>query len=233
MAQFRADRDDTPAQVASGVEALIARLRDQGVAAGRQQADQLLAEARAEAHSSLEQARRQAERIVQAAREEAQTLERSGRQALELALRDAVLTLKSQLMERFRGEVRQLVGEEQQKQELLEKMVLEVVGRVRPEADRSEQATVLLPPHVAGLEELSRDPEELEHGVLTRFVQLVSRGMLREGVTFGVASEGQSGLRLRLEDRDVVLDLTDAAVAEAILQHLQPRFRALLEGVVT
>jgi V/A-type H+-transporting ATPase subunit E len=37
---------------------------------------------------------------------------------------------------------------------------------------------------------------------------------------------------VRLVDRDVVLDLSDRAVADVILEHLQPRFRALLEGVV-
>lgn len=232
MPKSRTNRADTPAQVASGVEELIARLRDQGVSAGRSQAERLVADARAEAQRTIEQARAQADQIVQQARSEAETLQSSGRQALELALRDTVLALKSQLMERFRGEVRQLVGEEQQKQELLERMILEVVGRVRQEADRSEHTEVILPRHIAGLEELSQNPEELEHGVLTRFVQLVSRGLLREGVSFGVASDQLAGLRLRLVDRDVVLDLTDQAVAEAILQHLQPRFRALLEGVV-
>ncbi|EDY39513.1 hypothetical protein CPCC7001_2394 [Cyanobium sp. PCC 7001] len=218
--------------MASGVEELIARLRDEGVAAGRDQADRLLADARTQAQHMLDQARQQADQIVKDARLEAETLERSGKQALDLALRDAVLALKSQLMERFRGEVRQLVGEEQQKQEILERMIQEVVGRVREEADRSAHSEVILPRHIAGLEELSQNPEELEHGVLTHFVQLVSRGMLREGVSFGVATDQQKGLRLRLVDRDVVLDLTDEAVSEAILQHLQPRFRALLEGVV-
>lgn len=232
MSRSRSNRADTPAQVASGVEELITRLREQGVAAGRTEADRLVAEARAEAQRTLAQARQQAQQIVEQARTEAQTLESSGRQALELALRDAVLALKSQLMERFRGEVRQLVGEEQQKQELLEKMIVEVVGRVREEADRSTQIEVILPRHIVGLEELSQNPQELEHGVLTRFVQLVSQGLLREGVSFGVASDQRQGLRLRLVDRDVVLDLSEATVTETILQHLQPRFRALLEGVV-
>ena len=232
MSRSRSNRADTPAQVASGVEELITRLREQGVVAGRTEADRLVAEARAEAQRTLAQARQQAQQIVEQARTEAQTLESSGRQALELALRDAVLALKSQLMERFRGEVRQLVGEELQKQELLEKMIVEVVGRVREEADRSTQIEVILPRHIVGLEELSQNPQELEHGVLTRFVQLVSQGLLREGVSFGVASDQRQGLRLRLVDRDVVLDLSEATVAETILQHLQPRFRALLEGVV-
>ncbi len=232
MPKSRTKREDTPAKVAAGVDELIARLRDQGVAAGQSQADQLVADARAAARRTLDQAEQQADQIVQEARLEAETLESSGRQALELALRDAVLALKSQLMEQFRGEVRQLVGGEQQKQEILEKMILEVVGRVREEADRSEQIEVILPRHVTGLEELSQHPQELESGVLTHFVQLVSRGLLREGVTFGVASDNQTGMRMRLVDREVELDLSDAAVSEAILQHLQPRFRALLEGIV-
>ena len=63
-------------------------------------------------------------------------------------------------------------------------------------------------------------------------MRLTARGLLREGVSFGVATGAQAGLKLRLVDRDVVLDLTDAAIAQTCLAHLQPRFRALLEGVV-
>lgn len=232
MAQQRSSRKDTPVQVAAGVEGLIARLRDQGVEAGRSQAEEIVTQAQADARQTLDQARQQAERIVADARRQAGNLEQSGREALDLALRDAVLTMKTRLMERFRGEVRQLLGEEQQKQELLEKMILEVVGRVRPEADRAEQIEVLLPQRAVGFAELSQNPEELAQGELTQFVRLVSAGMLREGVSFGVGRGQAAGLSLRLVDREVVLDLSDQAVADAILEHLQPRFRALLEGVV-
>ena len=135
-------------------------------------------------------------------------------------------------MQRFTGEVRRLVGGEQQKRELLEKMILEIAGRVREEVTQSQEVEVLLPRQVAGLAELSRNPEELEQGVLTQFVRLTVQGMIREGVSFGVAKDNQGGLRIRLVDKEVILDLTDRAVADAILEHLQPRFRALMEGVV-
>jgi V/A-type H+/Na+-transporting ATPase subunit E len=194
MAQSRSSRKDTPVQVAAGVEALIARLRDQGVQAGQSRAEQLVAEAQAEARHTLEQARQQADHILAEARRQAESLQQSGHQALELALRDAVLAMKTRLMERFRGEVRQLLGEEQQKQELLERMILEVVGRVRPEADRSQQIEVLLPERAVGLAELSQNPETLANGELTQFVRLVSAGMLREGVSFGVAPGQAAGL---------------------------------------
>jgi V/A-type H+-transporting ATPase subunit E len=56
--------------------------------------------------------------------------------------------------------------------------------------------------------------------------------MLREGVSFSRAEDASEGIRLALLDRGVSIDLTDKAVADMLLVHLQPRFRALLEGVV-
>jgi V/A-type H+-transporting ATPase subunit E len=232
MVNNRRSRRDTPVEVASGVEELIARLRDEGVQNGRTQAEQMVRDAQVKAEATVKQAQEQAKQIVSKAREEADNLKRAGHEALELAFRDTVLALKTQLSQRFAGEVRRLVGGEQQKQELLEKMILEIAGREKEEVAQSQQLEVLLPPKVAGLGELSRNPEELEQGILTQFVRLISQGMVREGVSFGVAKDNQGGLRVRLVDKQVVLDLTDRAVADAILEHLQPRFRALLEGVV-
>ena len=160
MANPKKLRHDTPLAVASGVEELIGRLRDQGVEKGRAEADALLQEARAKAAALVAQAEEQARQIVDRARKEAESLQTSGQQALELAFRDANLALKAQLSDRFTGEVRQLVGEEQEKQEILERMILEIVGTLRPEADQSQQVEVLLPRRIAGLAELSQHPEE-------------------------------------------------------------------------
>jgi len=232
MANPKKIRHDTPLAVASGVDDLIARLRDQGVQKGRSEAAELLRDAEAKAADTLAQAQAQAKQILDRARKEAETLQASGKQALELAFRDAQLALKAELSGRFAGEVRQLVGEEQQKQEILDRMIMEIVGTLRPDADQSQQIEVLLPRRIDGLAELSQHPEELEKGILSQFVRLTARGMLREGVTFGVSKGQEAGLKLRLVDRDVLLDLTDAAIAQSLLAHLQPRFRALLEGVV-
>lgn len=220
------------AQVASGVEALIDRLRNEGVVSGRTQAEQIVKEAQEQADSIVKQARKQADQIVSQAREEVEKLERAGKESLEVAFRDTNLSLKTQLTQRFTGEVRRLIGAETKKPELLQKLILEVAGSVKEEVAEAGQVEVLLPRKVAGLEELSRDPQELEQGVLTQFVRLISQDQLREGVIFGVAKDNRSGLRLRLVDQEVVLDLSDSAIADAILEHLQPRFRSLLEGVV-
>ncbi len=226
------NKTSNPAQVASGVEALIDRLRNEGVVSGRTQAEQIVKEAQDRADSIVKQARKQADQIVSQAREEVENLERAGKESLEVAFRDTNLALKTQLTQRFTGEVRRLIGAETKKPELLQKLILEVAGSVKEEVAEAGQVEVLLPRKVAGLEELSRDPQELEQGVLTHFVRLIGHDLLREGVIFGVAKDNRSGLRLRLVDQEVVLDLSDSAIADAILEHLQPRFRALLEGVV-
>ncbi len=226
------NKKSNPAQVASGVEALIDRLRNEGVNSGRTQAEQIVKEAEYRADSIIKQAQKQAAQMVKQAREESQNLERASNQALEVAFRDTVLALKSQLTQRFTGEVQRLIGAETQKPELLQKLILEVVGSVKETVAEAEQVEVLLPRKVEGLEELSRKPEELEQGILTHFIRLITQDMLREGVSFGISKDNKGGLKLRLIDQEVVLDLSDAAIAEVILEHLQPRFRALLEGIV-
>ncbi len=232
MVKHKRSRRDAAVEVASGVDALIARLRDEGVARGRTQGEQLVKEAQDRADAILKQAQAQADRIVSQAREEAQNWQRAGHEALKVAFRDTLLALKTQLTQQFTGEVQRLVGAQTQELELLEKLLLEVAGRVKEEVAQAQQVEVLLPRKVKGLEELSRNPEELEQGILTYFVKLINQDLLREGVSFGVAKDNQSGLRLRLVDREVVLELSDLAMAETLLEHLQPRFRALLEGIV-
>jgi V/A-type H+-transporting ATPase subunit E len=56
--------------------------------------------------------------------------------------------------------------------------------------------------------------------------------MIREGVDFGISQEDGGGFHLRLRNGEIELDLSDRALADLLLEHLQPRFRALLEGIV-
>ena len=223
-----------PEVVSSGVDALIARLRDEGVAEGKQQAEGIVAEAEAKARRLLEAAEAEARERVETARKEADSLKAAGEEALKVAMRDLVLDLKAQLVRRFSEDVRRLVRERMIDRDLLERMILEVVGRRREEIeiDEAEPLEVILPREVVGLEDLRRRPEELEEGALSSFIYGLQGRLLRDGVQFTVADEPQAGIRVRLLDRDINIDMTDEAVAALLLEHLQPRFRAIMEGVV-
>ena len=224
----------TAQATASGLESLIARLREEGVTAGHAEAQRLVADAQSRAHRILEKAEAESKSMVDAARRESESLRRAGEEALRVAARDAVLDLKDQLERRFAADVGKTVSEALRDPELLQRMILEVVGRARTEGavDRAKEMELLLPREAVGLDELRRRPEELREGTLAHFVAAIAGDMLREGVTFLRSEDESGGIRLKLTDRAVSLDLSDQAVAQAILMHLQPRFRALLEGVV-
>jgi V/A-type H+-transporting ATPase subunit E len=174
-------------KAASGVEALIARLKEEGVAAGRAQAERLLDDAQAKARAMVERAEAEATQQIETARKQAESFRRAGEEALRVAARDAVLDLKDQLTRQFAKDVAKTVAAATRDDELLQRMILAVVDRARTEGevDAAEQVRVLLPREVVGLDDLRRKPEELREGSLTHFVAVVAADMLREGVTFG------------------------------------------------
>jgi V/A-type H+-transporting ATPase subunit E len=226
---------ETPAALpSSGVEALIARLREEGVAKGRDEAGRIEAESRARAAQILRQAEAEAGRIVTAAQREASSLRTAGEDALKLAMRDAVLQLRAVLTREVNENVRRLITAHLKREEFLERLILEVARRGRDEAGAKpgEAMEIVLPRELIGIEELRRNPLELEEGSLSHFVLAVASEALQEGVTFSVADDDAAGIRICFKDRSLEIDLTDDKVAELILAHLQPRFRAILEGTV-
>ena len=219
---------------ASGGDALIAKLRDEGVSAGRDEAEKIVAEARAKSKAIVDKAKTEAKAHLAAARKEGDAYRSAGEEAVKTAMRDAILEMKSRLMQRFSADVKRLASEELGKEETLKQMILELVGRVRRDTalDEAGDVDVILPEKAAGLEELRKNPAELQKGAATRYVLGLTDEMLREGVTFSAFEEASSGVRIRVVEGEIAIDLTDEAVAALLLQHLQPRFRAVLEGIV-
>lgn len=221
--------------VSSGIDALIQRLKQEGADEGRAAAQKLVADAEARARELLAQAEAKAKQRTDDATQEADRLKRAGEEALKVAMRDAVLELKEGLSSRFAQKIQGVVAKLSTDKELLKRMILAVASRARGEAsiDNVKQLEIILPRTVVGLDELRRNPQELREGALSQFALASAADMLRAGVTFTRSSDDAGGIRVVLKDTGVVVDLTDAAVAGVILRHLQPRFRALLEGVVS
>ncbi|NOC81922.1 hypothetical protein [Ruegeria sp. HKCCD6428] len=218
--------------IAHGVDALIDKLRNDGVAAGQAEAEKLRAEAKAEAARIVAEAKREAEELKKKARTETDNYRAAGEEALNTAMRDAVLTMKAGLTDRFKADVERLVTKEMSDPELLRQMILEVVGRAGEGANLDGKVSVILPARVATQEDIKQNADDIQSGKLTKYVLGLTAKMLRENVELHAADDVQEGIRVRAEDQGVVLDLTDKAVASLLMEHLQPRFRAVLEGVI-
>jgi V/A-type H+-transporting ATPase subunit E len=222
------------AEAAGGVETLIQRLREEGIAKGEAEAQIVLAAAEQRAEATLQAAQREGEQILAAARQEAERLESAGREALAMAFRDTVIRLRDELTRRFRDEVVRLVGKELEQGEVIRQLLVQLAGTCRDQSflDQEPRFTVQLPETLVGLEELRQKPEELKDGSLTHLVSSITANLLRDGVQFDTVAHPGRGIRLYLRDGAMLVDLSDEACAAILLEHLQPRFRALLEGIV-
>lgn len=218
--------------ISHGVDALIDKLRSDGVEAGQADAEKLRADAKAEAAKILADAKREADAYQKKARSESDKYRAAGEEALNTAMRDAVLTMKAGLTDRFREDVERLVTKEMADPHLLKQMILEVVGRAAAEANLDGKVQVILPAKVATQEDIKQNADDIQSGKLTKYVLGLTAEMLREQVELHASGDAQNGIRVRAEDQGVVLDLTDKAVASLLMEHLQPRFRAVLEGVI-
>ncbi len=221
-----------PHPTSKGVDALIARLRDDGVSAGREEADRIRSEAEAEAAHILANAKQEAEAHLREARKSADRYRSAGEEALNTAMRDAMLTLKAGLMVQFESDVRRMVTAATADPEMLNRMVLELVGAARDATGAGEDTDVILPAEVIGPEAISDNPEEIRSGQLTQFVLGLAQEMLAKGVTLYATEDLEGGIRARVVGKDLELDLSDEAIAALLMQHLQPRFRAVLDGVI-
>ncbi|MDV5169381.1 hypothetical protein [Photobacterium rosenbergii] len=222
------NQNTTP--VSAGIKQLVDTLRQEGVDAGKEAADQIIAEAREEASTIVAEARDKAGLILGNARKEADFISTAGKQAFEMANRNAILELKAFLQDEFAKQIQATVGTQLTDEKLLQQMILEVAGRNAIQSD--EPVEVILPTRVVGVNDLSANPEELKEGTLIHFAVAQAAEMLREGVTFNVNGDNKNAVVFRLKDKDIEVALSDETVTQMMLNHLQPRFRALLEGIV-
>jgi V/A-type H+-transporting ATPase subunit E len=218
----------TDTKQSSGVQELIDRLREEGVTKGQSEAEALLTEARKQSMAILDDARREAEDILAKARDEARRTKESGNEALRLASRDVILKLKESFHQEFENKVRRLVAYRLQDQTFLDRLILEIARRAVPE-DKGQPMEVLLPGDAVTEEELQGKAGDIKEGTLAHFVRGLAADVLREGLTFGISDDTMAGVKVRLLEDDVEIELTDETVTALLMQYMLPRFRAILE----
>lgn len=217
-------------QSASGVQELIDQIREKGVSEGKTQGSRIVEDAEQRAEWIIKQAKEEAEAIKRKADENYRFVTEAGNDALALAFRDVKLKLKDELSLQFSEQLRKLVEKELQDPETLKLLLVSAVSKISiPE----EPQTIFLPEKALGINELREDPSSLERGPLVELVSDTARKMLSKGVVIRLDSNISSGLMFLLNDGKMAVEVTDKSLSNMLLKHLQPRFRAILEGVVS
>lgn len=214
-------------ETASGVQALIDRIREEAVGAARVQAETIVAEARAEAARIVDDARTQVEAWTKEA-ENRQRIEReSGVAALEGAARDVHLHLREKLADFFREHTQRVVARALEDEALLREVILAIAGRLRAEVPSDAALEILVTGHTEGNANRRVGEARLDAAVLG-----IARDMLRDGVTLAHGTHGSGGVRIRVEGEDVELVLDEGTLTELLLRAMLPRYASLLRGDV-
>jgi V/A-type H+/Na+-transporting ATPase subunit E len=187
-----------PAAAAHGVQALVDRLREEGVEAGRREAERLLAAARDEAQRLVSDAREQAQALAESARAAIEVERSAAHEGLRLAWRDALLSLRDEVEHRFGERLRRRLHEQLEDGVVLRRLALAAgSGSAVADEDLRDVAAATL------------------SGLLAEGIELVPRA-------------GSAALLLRHREAGQVLEFTDEALAAWLLERLAPPFRQLL-----
>ncbi len=213
-------------QTSAGVQDLIARIRDDGVQAGKEEAEQLRAHAQRQAARMIEDARADVEQMRQKARAEIQTEETAALEALKLAARDTGLRLEAEVVSAFESCVKRLVSPVAHDGSVIRALLLVLAGHAVEEFVKDEEIQILVSDLL--FKEADESPalkKRVSHEVLG-----ITGEMLREGVELIASSEVEGGARVRLVEENLEIDLTGDAIHRVLMKHLLPRFRRILEG---
>ena len=209
----------------SGVQELISRIRDQGVQAGKAEAEQLVANAKHEAARLMETAEAEVAALRKKATADIDAEKAAALEALKLAARDTALELQAAVVGQFEAKVNRLVSDFTMDGEFLKTLVLVLAGRSVDEYIKDKNVKLLVNKLAFGAAD---DPELEERAARTSLT--IASDMLREGVELVPASDAEGGVRVQIIDDHLEIDLTSQAVSRLLLRNLLPRFRALLSG---
>ena len=209
----------------SGVQELIARIRDQGVKSGQDEAERIIAEARETAEALIREAKAEATALRQKTQAKIAADKAAAEEALKLAARDTNLELQGTVVSAFERQVTRLVSSDTRNPEFLQALVLVLAGKSAEEYITDKDIQVLVSNLGLGQDEDPEIEERARRGTL-----MMASDMLREGVELIPADDVQGGVRVRVVDEDLEIDLTSDAIARLILRYMLPRFRALLAG---
>ena len=219
-------------QSAQGVEQFIQQLRDKGVEAGQREADQLLDEARKVALEIIQKANREADEMKAKIKKDIEQDKASAEAALKLAFRDTVLRLKSEITSRFAAQVKNLVSVTMHDGDNLRELILEVVRKTLTKDTENQPMEILISPEILSGNERSEHPAEFQTDPLANLIQQLSSEMLLQEIEIKASGDQKEGIRIRLIDKDLEIQLTEQTISDLLLKHLLPRFRARLEGMV-
>ncbi len=190
---------------------LIERIKKEGLEAAEQDAARIRTQAEEQAARIVDEAKAQAESLLARARAEALRFEQTGREGVRQAGRDVVLNLRKQIEHLFAAILGSQVSAALQGDAVKEALA-SLFRNWRMDSDAAPE--VLVP---------AKTWDAMRDGLLAALAE-----QIRGGLTIKPAGSVRAGFRVAEKDGRAYFDFTDAALAEFLMEHLNPRLAECL-----
>ncbi len=204
--------------MAETIESFVQKLQEEGVQAGREQAQKLLDEAGAEAEGIVADAKRRAEEIIADAKAQAETNLKRGKDELSLASRDVLLRLRETVVETLEGLLKSSSREKLRDEEFFVRLLHDVAVQYA-EKDAAHERPVVI----------SVDEDMLE--AATRWAV---QEMTQEG---GDDWRSRIDLKGRLKTAgfeysaaDGTIEVTPESISAVLGEMISPRLREIIQA---
>ena len=208
-----------PTKTQAGVQALIERLKNDGVKSGKDKAEEIIKKAKEEAARIKSEAKAERDALLKEAKEAIEKDKRMADESLKKAVRDTELELASGLKKAFEMHVKRLVSKELHEEAFLRQLLASIVGSAAEKIPADQPLEIFVPEKVLSSEGLKA------------FVRRETSDMLRQQVELKPSTALSGGITVKLVGEDVDFDFSDDALADLILKHLLPRYRGIVQGI--
>lgn len=200
------------------IEEFVKTLQEEGVEAGRRQAEKLLAEAKQQAERIIEQARQQAAQTLEEARQEAQRARVRAETELRLAARDTITRLQDALNSALRAILFPAVRRTLMDQKFLAELIRDVVLRYA-ENDAIDR-------NAAAVRVSKEIDDKQRQQIASQLIESLAQGGGGLASINLEAILAEAGFELVL--RDGTVEVTTEAVVDSLAEMVGPEVRKLV-----
>jgi V/A-type H+/Na+-transporting ATPase subunit E len=188
-------------------------LKKETLEPAQQQAREIVENAQMQAAEILKNAKEEGEALIRAAKEEIEKKKQILAAALQFATRQVLEELKQKIEKRFFQEnLQKLIQEKMSSADVIAELLSAIVEAIRKEGIECD-----LQAYVA--KRVSK--EEITALLASKVLQELGQKELLLG-------EFEGGIRLRLEGRNMMIDLSDEALRDLVVQYIREDFRKLI-----
>lgn len=200
--------------MAEDVQGLLEKIHNDGIAKAQQEKEAIISEAKKEAARIVAEAKEQAAELIAKADADAKADQEKANAAIRQAARDAVIALKSDLLNKLNAAAHSCIGEAMTP-DVMKQIILKMAESYGKSAGDAS-LEILLP---------KKEQDQVEACLKA---QLLAE--LKAEPAIHLTNDFNSGLQISFRDSDVYFDFSDDALAEILCRFVGPKLTAVIKG---